>query len=402
MGMVVNTNIAAANAYRNLSNTQTNLNKSLEKLSSGLRINRAADDAAGLAISEGLRSQVNGLGVAANNAQDGINVVQTAEGGLNQTHAILQRLRDLAVQAGNDSNNADSRAGHQDRSRRPGVRARPHWRRHQLQRHQPAQRQGRRRRGRQAELPDRCRRRRQQPDHRRPGRGQCQRRSPTRCSRLRAAGQEFDFTAFDRQYGAPTIAASSYTFSVAPTARPPRASPLPRAPSDQRDATCCQAQRADASFSSNFSATVAKNADGSTKGIIVTRQGRRHRCSATVAGDQTAGRPADGHAGRPPLRTSTSPARLAPRTPSPCWTPKIKDVSTARAALGASQNRLESAVQTIGVAKENLTASESRIRDVDMADEMSKYTRSNILSQAGTAMLAQANQSTQGVLSLLR
>ena len=110
MGMVVNTNIAAANAYRNLSSTQTNLNKSLEKLSSGLRINRAADDAAGLAISEGLRSQVNGLGVAANNAQDGINVVQTAEGGLNQTHAILQRLRDLAVQAGNDSNNADSRA----------------------------------------------------------------------------------------------------------------------------------------------------------------------------------------------------------------------------------------------------------------------------------------------------
>ena len=96
MGMQINTNMAANNAYRNLSNTQNDLSKSLEKLSSGLRINRAADDAAGLAISEGLRSQIGGLTVAARNAQDGISVVQTAEGGLNQAHSILQRLRDLA------------------------------------------------------------------------------------------------------------------------------------------------------------------------------------------------------------------------------------------------------------------------------------------------------------------
>ena len=115
MGMQINTNLAANNAYRNLSNTQTDLSKSLEKLSSGLRINRAGDDAAGLAISEGLKSQVGGLTVAARNAQDGISVVQTAEGGLNQTHSILQRLRDLAVQAGNDSNNDGLPQRHQDR-----------------------------------------------------------------------------------------------------------------------------------------------------------------------------------------------------------------------------------------------------------------------------------------------
>ena len=109
MGLSVNTNVAAMNAYRNLSNTDNSLNKSLEKLSSGYRINRAADDAAGLAISEGLRSQIGGLKVAIRNTQDGVSVVQTAEGALTETHAILQRMRDLAVQSANGSNDADSR-----------------------------------------------------------------------------------------------------------------------------------------------------------------------------------------------------------------------------------------------------------------------------------------------------
>src|SRR5690606_26794159 len=102
MGLSINQNIAAINSYRNLSNTQNDLARSLEKLSSGFRINRAADDAAGLAISEGLRSQIGGLKVAVRNAQDGISVVQTAEGALTETHAILQRMRDLSVQAANE------------------------------------------------------------------------------------------------------------------------------------------------------------------------------------------------------------------------------------------------------------------------------------------------------------
>src|SRR5687768_9611838 len=110
MGLRINNNIAAQNAYRNLSVTDSQMSKSLEKLSSGYRINRAADDAAGLSISEGLRSQVGGLKVAARNAQDGISVVQTAEGALTETHAILQRLRDLGVQGANDSNNTEARA----------------------------------------------------------------------------------------------------------------------------------------------------------------------------------------------------------------------------------------------------------------------------------------------------
>ncbi len=109
MSMRINTNVAAMNAYRNLAVTEGSLSKSLEKLSSGFRINRAADDAAGLAISEGLRSQVGGLKVAVRNAQDGISVVQTAEGALTEVHAILQRMRDLGVQAANDTNSTSAR-----------------------------------------------------------------------------------------------------------------------------------------------------------------------------------------------------------------------------------------------------------------------------------------------------
>ncbi|HEX3003032.1 MAG TPA: flagellin, partial [Angustibacter sp.] len=109
MGLRINQNIAAMNAYRNLSVTDGQMSKSLEKLSSGFRINRAADDAAGLSISEGLRSQIGGLKVAVRNAQDGINVVQTADGALNESTAILQRMRDLAVQSANDTNDQTSR-----------------------------------------------------------------------------------------------------------------------------------------------------------------------------------------------------------------------------------------------------------------------------------------------------
>src|SRR5689334_8390325 len=109
MSLRINQNIDAFNSYRNLSVTQGQMSKSLEKLSSGFRINRAADDAAGLAISEGLRAQIGGIKVAVRNAQDGVSVVQTAEGALTESHSILQRMRDLAVQSANDSNDQTSR-----------------------------------------------------------------------------------------------------------------------------------------------------------------------------------------------------------------------------------------------------------------------------------------------------
>lgn len=278
MGMQINNNLAANNAYRNLSVTQNDLSKSLEKLSSGLRINRAADDAAGLAISEGLRSQVGGMTVAARNAQDGISVIQTAEGGLTEVHSILQRVRDLAVQAGNDSNNADSRAAIAKEVTALG-------------------------------------------------------------SELTRIGASSNFNGIKLLDGSN----ASLTFQVGAGGV---------AVQDQIDVNLTNV---------------------STIGAAVTTLATAGFADKTAAlATITA---LDGH---------------------------ITAVSTARADLGAQQNRFESAIKSLNVSKENLSAAESRIRDTDMASEMVKYTRSNVLSQAGTAMLAQANQSNQGVLQLLR
>ena len=278
MGMQVNTNISALNSYRNLSNTQNDLSKSLEKLSSGLRINHAADDAAGLAISQGLQSQVSGLGVASRNAQDGISVIQTAEGSLSEVQTILQRVRDLAVQAGNDSNNADSRAAISTEVTQLG-----------------------------AEL--------------------------TRIG----ASANFNGTKLLGAGGA------SLTFQVGA-----------------------------GSVAAEDQITVSTS-DVAAIGTTITGLAATGFSSAANA--------------------LTSIATLDTN---------ITAVSTARASLGAQQNRFESVIRNLSVSTENLTAAKSRITDTDMASELVKYTRSNILSQAGTAMLAQANQGNQGVLQLLR
>jgi len=280
MGMQINTNLAANNAYRNLNDTQNALSKSMEKLSSGLRINRAGDDAAGLAISEGLKSQVNGYAVAARNAQDGISVIQTAEGALSQVHSILQRVRDLAVQAGNDSNNTDSRKAIQTE-----VTA----------------------------LSD----------------------------ELTRISTSTNFNGLDLLTGA-TSGAGAGTMS--------------------------------------FQVGAGNGADNQ---IIVDLK------AADVTAVGTA------------VKALTFDTAANAATSIKAVTDQITSISTARANLGASQNRLESAISSLNVGKENLSAAASRITDVDMASEMVSFTRSNILSQAGTAMLAQANQSNQGVLKLL-
>ncbi|NQX23821.1 flagellin [Curtobacterium sp. VKM Ac-2852] len=283
--MSINTNLSALNTYRNLNATQNDLSKSLEKLSTGLRINRAADDAAGLSISEGLKSQVGGLTVAARNAQDGISVVQTAEGGLTETHSILQRMRDLAVQAGNDSNNEDSRKA---------ITTEVGQLQEELQRISDS----------------------------------------TNFNGIKLLDGEASTTAAGPGTG-------KLTFQVG---------------ADGSDASKIDVDLTGANVS-----TVAK----AVKELDFTT-GDNARLAVTELDAQ------------------------------------IKSVSEARSNLGAVQNRFDHAINVTNVAKENLTAAGSRITDVDMAQEMVKYTRDNILSQAGTSMLAQANQSTQGVLSLLR
>lgn len=278
MGMSINQNIAAFNAYRNLTVTQGDMSKSLEKLSSGYRINRAADDAAGLAISEGLRSQVNGLKQASRNAQDGISVVQTAEGALTEVHSILQRVRTLAVQGANDSNNGEARAAIKSEVDQLG-------------------------------------------------------------SELTRIAKSTNFNGTDLL----TTAASTTTLSF----------------------------QVGAGGATETNAIEVKGVDVEAVGTAVTGLG---------------------------LGTTSASFSAALGSIDT----QIKNVSTARATLGAVQNRFEHTINNLNVAVENLSASESRIRDTDMAEEFTKFTRSQILSQAGTAMLAQANQIPQGVLSLLR
>jgi len=283
MGMQVNHNISSLNAYRNLNNTQNDLSKSLEKLSSGLRINRAADDAAGLAISEGLRSQISGVTVAQRNAQDGISVVQTAEGALTEVHTILHRLRDLAVQASNTvtNQNADSLAGLNKEAN----------------------------------------------------------------ALIFELGRISEDTNFN---GQKLLEGGTLTFQVG------------------AGGTASDSSRIDVTLA-NVS-TVASNL-----GYV----------DATTAVN--------------PFTDVASATDFIDALDT-----EISTVSQARADLGAQQNRFESTIRSLSVSQENLTAAESRIRDTDMASEMSNYTRASILSQAGTAMLAQANQAGQGVLRLLQ
>ncbi len=268
MSLRVNTNIAAMNAYRNLTVTESTQGKSLEKLSSGLRINRAADDAAGLVNSESLRSQVGGLKVATRNAQDGVSVAQTAEGALNEVTSILQRMRDLSVQKANTGGNSAT-----------------------------------------AE------------------------------------------SAIDAEYGA----LSSEIERIGQTSKFNGTALL------------------DGGFTKNFQVGASA---GETVELALSDEGSS---LSSLAG--TLGRTAD----------SIDAVDTA-----------ISQVSTTRGSLGAFQNRMEHTIANLGVAVENLSASESRIRDTDMAMEMTAFSKSQILSQAGTAMLAQANQSSQGVLSLLK
>jgi flagellin len=271
VGLRINNNIAAFNSYRNLTVTDGMMSKSLEKLSSGYRINRAADDAAGLAISEGLRAQIGGLKVAVRNAQDGISVVQTAEGALTETHSILQRMRDLAVQAAND--------GGQSTSSKTAANA-----------------------------------------------------------EFAQLVNELDDIAGKTTFNGTKLLNGSYsgTFQVG----------------------------AQAGETLSVSVGTAMSATGLSLSSLS-------------------------------LATSASAAITAVDA-------AITTVSTTRANLGAAQNRLEHKINNLNVAVENLTASESRIRDTDMAQEMVAFTRSQILSQAGTAMLAQANQAPQSVLRLLQ
>jgi flagellin len=264
MSLRINNNVEAFNAHRQLVGTSATMAKSMEKLSSGFRINRAADDAAGLAISEKLRSQIRGLAQSQRNTQDAVSLVQTAEGALNEVHSMLQRTRELAVQYQTGSLSTSDKLAIQSEV-------------NQLS------------------------------------------------SEIDRIGQTSKFN------GITLLAGSTVSFQVG----------------------------------ANDGEQIAVNTIDLSAAVQAT-----YTLSAANVIDS--------------IDTA------------------IGNVSASRATFGAVQNRLEHTLNNLSTYQENLVSSESRIRDVDMAAEMVEFTKSQILSQAGTSMLAQANQAPQGVLALLR
>ena len=270
--MVVQHNLSAMNTSRQLGSVTSALSKATEKLSSGYRINRAADDAAGLSISEKMRSQIRGLNKASSNAQDGISLIQVAEGALNETHSILQRMNELATQAANDTNTSTDREA---------IAAEIEQLQSEIDRIQ----------------------------------------STTQFNTMNLLSGSF--TGKNLQVGA--LSGQSIKISI-----------------------------------SKMSAEEL--------GIKDLEVSTFDKAGAAMEAIQAA----------------------------------IDKVSTTRSKLGAIQNRLEHTINNLDTTSENTQAAESRIRDTDMADEMVEYSKSNILAQAGQSMLAQANQQTQGVLSLIQ
>ena len=277
--MVVQHNLSAMNTSRQMNSVSSAMSKSTEKLSSGYKINRAGDDAAGLSISEKMRSQIRGLNKAASNAQDGISLVQVAEGALNETHSILQRMNELATQAANDTNTSVDRSA---------IKAEIDQLTSEIDRIQ----------------------------------------STTQFNSMNL----LDGTFSSKQLQVGALSGQSIGVSI-----------------DKMSASNLQLRKP------------------GTTGEITLNVSTFSSAGASMHTIQDA----------------------------------IKKVSDTRSKLGAIQNRLEHTINNLNTTSENTQAAESRIRDTDMASEMVEYSKNNILAQAGQSMLAQANQQTQGVLSLL-
>ena len=422
MGLRVNTNIAALNAYRNLAVTDGQMSKSLEKLSSGFRINRAADDAAGLAISEGLRSQIGGLKVAVRNTQDGISVVQTAEGALTETHSILQRMRDLSVQASNTGGLNDDAKGN--------IQSEIIQLKAELDRiANTTTFNGKK-------LLDGSFTANFQVGSNAGETIGVNIATAMGSSGLGVSG--VDVTGSGKYTNAAAAASGAVVTTTAASGTNASLA-ISSASADgfaggTTHAAAYKSLEGTISFggkSLDLSSVDYSNVDAdnntTTTGTDAQHLAALNKAAQSAFGLASTVNPFT-HAGG--VLTFTAPtnvvgftdaagsltdsaADVAKATPTfaaasgatsaiTALDTAIKTVSTTRADLGAIQNRFDHTINNLNVAVENLTASESRIRDADMAQEMVQFTRNQILSQAGTAMLAQANQASQGVLSLLR
>ncbi|UHA61580.1 flagellin [Metabacillus litoralis] len=385
--MRINHNIAALNTHRQLTSASGAQSKSMEKLSSGLRINRAGDDAAGLAISEKMRGQIRGLDMASKNAQDGVSLIQTAEGALNETHSILQRMRELAVQSSNDTNTATDRDEIQKEIN---------------------------------QLTDEIDRIANTTefnttkllDGSRKGLVEAAQSETTLQLNTSANLTVSSATATDigtsatitltRTNGASGTTFNSTEFTVG------NPSNVGFTMTDG-DSFVFATENIELSGGSLASLAVGESITISVK-KAVTAQTDVTKAVNFQIGANTGQNMLIGinsmkandlglRSGAKALDITSAPKATAAITQI---NNAIESVSAERSKLGAYQNRLEHTINNLGTSSENLTAAESRVRDVDMAKEMMTQTKNSILSQAAQAMLAQANQQPQGVLQLLR
>jgi flagellin len=441
MGISVNNNTAAYNTYRNLSTTQGQLSKSLEKLSSGYRINRAADDAAGLAISEGLRSQIQGLTQATRNSQDAINVVQTAEGSLSESTSILQRMRTLAVQAASDGSiNADAKNN---------IQAEVTQLKSELDRIATTTKFNGK------ALLDGSFNSTFQVGANQGETIAVNVGTAMSANGLGVSGVDMTTTGLYANSTGATLGTGIGGVSTTNATSTTQASLVFTAASPLKaDGTAgAQDNFSGSSYSvqafENLTGTISfggktfdlSTVDYGTAADTTTVDGKTDATEALAALNKAAksalGVTTDpftasatgltfkvsdavsgytdttGKALLSTGATAATAAQISNATPVfaagsgasaaiDLLDKAIKTVSTTRANLGAVQNRLEHTIANLGTATENLTASESSIRDVDMAQEMTKFTSKQILAQAGTAMLAQAKNLPQSVLSLLQ
>ena len=395
--MRINQNTMANNAYRNLSTNNISLGKSLEKLSSGFRINRAADDAAGLVISQTLRAQTSGLRQATRNAQDGISVVQTAEGALNEVHTILNRMRDLSVQAANTGTNDDTALN--------AAQAEITALSSEVNRiATTAEFSGKKLLN---------------------GNYGVNGANATGTAVLLQVTDVPDFTF--TVTGDPGVAHAAVTVAdlkllggVANAAKDASSvetainAALKAAGSANAGKVSVSAAEttgfltiklndvpANTTFALSPSGLSDLGAVGSTN--MAAGSGGTFQVGANAgAGNTVSVRIGNMGTSSTGLNIDTANVVTNASAAITTFDAAIKTVSKQRGELGALQNRFESMINNLQVTTENLVASESRIRDTDMAAEMTNFTKNQILSQAGTAMLAQANQVPQSILSLLR
>lgn len=360
MAMIVQHNLTAMNSNRQLGVTTSAQAKSSEKLSSGYRINRAGDDAAGLKISEKMRSQVRGLNRASTNAQDGVSLIQTAEGALNEAHSILQRMNELAVQGANDTNESiDRDAIDQELT--------------QLT----------------TEL-DRI-------------------ASTTQFNKQNLLDGTFEdkklqVGANTNQNIAITIGAMNATAIGLNDSQTVAAKAY--AASGTNYMTKASAMDAVAANAASIGTLVKSNSgtEWSVNGTKYSVKSDAQAAAGTLRAASIAARQST--IAKTSVTSTVTAPTVATYEKAQATLSKVQaainNVSNQRSALGAIQNRLEHTIANLDNVAENTQSAESRIRDTDMASEMVEYSKNNILAQAGQSMLAQANQSTQGVLSLLQ